>query len=304
MNLRFTLCLTQNANRIHLYDSIPCLDAIAALDWYCAFTGFNLCAQLTARFPTNRKQHDAGEIKIRIVHCFVLCQLSKFHIQTDSDAYPRQCHLRVDWRFWHRHKELCLWTDEIWCCLGFYTVDLVARAEQKWSPLQCLNEWGNIQTGRERLRWGWMGSTCQIPTGICMELQLTVKVINKASARHDFRMRIVETCPAYAHVLAINALGASWDRNDFGRRHVIIFDHHNASKDFAPAVIVDVCGDLGEFFQNQSRHQRQTRNRSTSIEFHIFIHTKFEIHTFQWHRRMVGVIRMIAFYRSRLVHSR
>lgn len=82
-------------------------------------------------------------------------------------------------------------------------------------------------------------------------------------------MWIVEAGSAYAHMLAINALGASWNGNHFGCVDVIIFDHHNASKYFASTVIVNVCGDFREFLQNQSMQQK-THNYFDSTQFEIF----------------------------------
>lgn len=88
-----------------------------------------------------------------------------------------------------------------------------------------------------------------------MQLQLTVKIIDKASTRNDFSMRVIQACATDAHVFAINAFGASGDGNHFGCGHVIIFDHHDARKNFASTVIVNACRDLGEFFQHQPKHQ-------------------------------------------------
>lgn len=79
------------------------------------------------------------KIEMRIwVEWVVNGALFEFCIQTDSDAYRRQYHLRVDWIFGHRHMVLCLWTDETWCHHGFYTADFVARVEQKLNLLQYL----------------------------------------------------------------------------------------------------------------------------------------------------------------------
>lgn len=88
-------------------------------------------------------------------------------------------------------------------------------------------------------------------TGIGVQLQLTVKKINKASTRNDFSMRVIQTGATDAHVFAINALGASGDGNHFGCCNVIVFDHHDARKYFASTVIVNGCRDLGEFFQHK-----------------------------------------------------
>lgn len=135
---------------------------------------------------------NCGEIENKIRHFSYSsgkwCAIEESHIQTDSDAYRRQYHLRVDWKFWHRHMVPCLWTDGIWCYLEFYTADLVARAEQKWSLLLCLNKW--IEIIHESRRFDvWF--LLLILTGIRVKLQLAVEVINKASPRNDFSMRIV-----------------------------------------------------------------------------------------------------------------
>lgn len=41
-------------NIFYLYDTIPRLNAIAALHWYSSFTGFNFCAQLSTRLSKNK----------------------------------------------------------------------------------------------------------------------------------------------------------------------------------------------------------------------------------------------------------